>query len=205
MLAAMLMESYSGVRPAEEVCAEIGSWALQAPVMDQEAYLASFGKTLAGVPEGFWPTTRKYACTAVDALSGAFTVWSEESGIPLIRAVASSCAVPGIFPPVTINGRRYMDGGMRSATNADLAKGYEVVVIVSMSSQALPEVFRRPMEREVEILKAAGSRVEVIRPDAESAASFGPNLMDYRQRPPAAASGIRQGKLGLDSLREVWI
>jgi NTE family protein len=203
VLAAKLMESYSGVRRVEDVCAEIGEWALQSPVMSQEAFLASFGKSLAGAPEGYWPA-RKFSCTAVDVLTGAFTVWSNDSGVPLVRAVASSCSVPGIFPPVTIHGRRYMDGGMRSATNADLAKGYDVVVVVSMSSQALPEVFRRPLKREMEILRGAGSRVELIRPDAESVASFGPNLMDYRRRPAAAESGIRQGRLGSETLREVW-
>jgi NTE family protein len=204
VLAAKLMESYSGVRPAEQVCAEIGAWALEAPVMSQEAFLASFGQTLAGKPEGYWPE-RQYACTAVDAVSGVFTTWGNDSGVPLVRAVASSCSVPGIFPPVTINGRRYMDGGMRSATNADLAKGYEVVVVVSMSSQALPEVFRRPLERELQVLREAGSRVELVRPDEDSIASFGPNLMDYRKRPGAAESGIRQGRLGLETLREVWV
>ena len=68
VLAAKLMESYAGVRPAEEVCAEIGAWALSAPVMSEDAFLASFGRTLAGLPENFWPE-RKFSCTAVDAVS----------------------------------------------------------------------------------------------------------------------------------------
>ena len=48
------------------------------------------------------------------------------------RGVASSCSVPGLFPPITINGRRYIDGGMRSATNFDLAEGYERVIAVAV-------------------------------------------------------------------------
>ncbi len=55
-----------------------------------------------------WPQ-HKFSCTAVDAVSGVFTEWGNGSGVPLVRAVASSCAVPGIFPPVSINGRRYID------------------------------------------------------------------------------------------------
>lgn len=94
-LVAKLMESYAGVRPNEEVCREIGAWALQTSVVNEEAFVAS--------------------C-----------------------AIASSCAVPGIASPISING------------------------------------------------------------------PFGANPMDFGRRPAAAASGIRQGKAGLDTLRELW-
>jgi NTE family protein len=202
-LIAKLMESYAGIRPTAEVCAEIGAWALRSAVMTEDAFLASFGRSLAGIPEGYWPE-RRYACAAVDAESGAFVQWEKESGVPLRHAVASSCAVPGIFPPVSINGSRYMDGGMRSGTNADLAKGYDVVVVVSVSGEGAPEVFRRPLERELQLLRDSGSRVELIRPDAGSIESFGPNLMDHRRRPAAAANGLRQGQAGVETLRALW-
>ena len=156
------------------------------------------------LPEERWPE-RRFACTAVDALSGEFVRWNNDSGVPLVRAIASSCAVPGIASPISINGRRYMDGGMRSATNADLAKGYEVVVVVAISSQAVPEVLRRPLERELQALRDSGSRVEIVNPDAESFQAFGPNLMDFGRRPAAAENGMRQGKAGLDTLRDLWI
>jgi len=202
-LVAKLMESYAGVRPNEEVCREIGAWALQASTINEEAHVARFEGMLAGLPQERWPE-RKFACTAVDAVNGKFMTWDNDSGVPLARAIASSCAVPGIASPITINGRRYMDGGMRSATNADLAKGYEVVVVVSISSQAVPEAFRRPLEREVLALHDSGSRVEIIRPDAQSIEAFGPNLMDFRRGAAAAASGIRQGKASVDTLRDLW-
>jgi NTE family protein len=203
LLVAKLMESYAGVRPNEEVCREIGAWALQTSVVSEEAFVASFGRTLGLPEEGRWPE-RRFACTAVDAVDGKFVSWDKDSGVPLVRAVASSCAVPGIASPISIKGRRYMDGGMRSATNADLAKGYDVVVVVSISSQAAPEVFRRPLERELAVLRDSGSRVEPIHPDAESLAAFGPNLMDFGRRPAAAASGLRQGKAGLSTLTDLW-
>jgi NTE family protein len=207
-LVAKLMESYSGLRPNEEVCREIGAWALQASVVSEEAFVASFGRSL-GLPEERvseegWPQ-RRFACTAVDTVSGEFVRWDNDSGVPLVRAIASSCAVPGIASPISINGRRYMDGGMRSATNADLAKGYDVVVVVSISSQAVPEAFRRPLERELQALRDSGSRVEIVNPDAESFQAFGPNLMDFGRRPAAAANGMRQGKAGLDTLRNLWM
>ncbi|MGW7194048.1 patatin-like phospholipase family protein, partial [Streptomyces sp. NPDC054838] len=77
-----------------------------------------------------WPE-RRLVVTAVDALTGALTAFDRESGAGLLDAVSASCAVPGVWPPVTVDGRRYIDGGVRSATNADLAADYERVVIVA--------------------------------------------------------------------------
>ena len=71
--------------------------------------------------------------------NGEFVAFEKSSGVSLVDAVAASCAVPGVWPPVTINGRRYIDGGMRSAVNADLAAGYERVVVLAPINTA----FRR--------------------------------------------------------------
>ena len=60
--------------------------------------------------------------TAVDAVTGEFTVFTADSGVDLVDAVAASCAVPGVWPPVTIGDRRFVDGGVRSPVNADLAE-----------------------------------------------------------------------------------
>jgi NTE family protein len=202
-LITMLRESYAGVRPNEEVCREIGTWALENSGVSEETFVARFGGSLAGLPEKHWPK-RRFACTAVDAVNGKFVTWDNDSGVPLVRAIASSCAVPGIASPISINGRRYMDGGMRSATNADLAKGYDAVVVVSISRQAPGEVFSRPLERELLALRDSGSRVAIVTPDAESIEAFGPNLMDFGRRPAAAASGMRQGRAGFGTLRDLW-
>ena len=113
-----MQEAASGERDPEEVRREIGVFALGA-----QTFIGGFGRQLAQASDGAWPG-RGYACTAVDCETGEFVVWNAEAGVPLSRAVASSCAVPGVFPPITLNGRKYMDGGMRSATNADLAKDY---------------------------------------------------------------------------------
>jgi len=68
--------------------------------------------------------------TAVDADSGEFVVFGGPGcGADLVDAVSASCAVPGVWPPVRIGGRRFVDGGMRSATNADLAAGFSSVVV----------------------------------------------------------------------------
>ena len=101
--------------------AEIGAYALEAATIPEEACIGFFA-SVADMP---WPA--KYSCTAVDAQNGRFVVLDRSTGTSLARGVASSCSVPGLFPPITINGRRYYDGGIRSATNFDLAEGYERV------------------------------------------------------------------------------
>ena len=58
-------------------------------------------------------------------------VFDNTSGVPLERAVAASCAVPGVFPAVEVGGRRYVDGGLRSIANADLAAGHRRVLVLS--------------------------------------------------------------------------
>src|SRR5690348_17427060 len=57
--------------------------------------------------------------------SGEFAVFDSAGDASLVDAVGASCAVPGLWPPVTIGERRFMDGGMRTVANADLAHGYE--------------------------------------------------------------------------------
>ena len=52
------------------------------------------------------------------------------------RAVRASCAVPALHEPVTVDGRRYVDGAIHSATNADLAgpPDFDAVVVSSVMS-----------------------------------------------------------------------
>ena len=79
---------------------------------------------------GDWPA-KVLKVTAVDARTGEFVVFDSAGDAGLVDAVGASCAVPGVWPPVTIGDRRFVDGGLRSIANADLAAGYERVVIVA--------------------------------------------------------------------------
>jgi NTE family protein len=202
-----MQEASSGERDPEAVRREIGAFALAAQTADEETFIRGFGRSLAEAQADVWPA-RDFACTAVDAATGAFVVWNGESGVGLARAVASSCSVPGVFPPITIKGRRYIDGGMRSATNADLAQGHERVLILALrlgggdSEQA--ERMRRPLEAEMKTLIEAGARVELVTPDDASQSAFGLNLMDARVRPAAAKAGLAQGRAIAASLKEFW-
>ena len=192
-------------RPADrempaELCAEIGAFALAAKTMSEEAFIASFG-SLTGGGEA-WPAG--FACTAVDARDGSFQLWDESSGVELGRAIASSCSVPGIFPPITIGDRRYIDGGMRSATNIDLAKGYERVLVVAVLSNLALDQMRAGIAREIDLLKAGGARVELIVPDANCLAAFGNNLMDGSRRGVVALAGVAQGKVEAKRIAAFW-
>jgi NTE family protein len=140
----------------------------------------------------------------VDALTGDFVVWDASSKVGLARAVASSCSVPGVYPPITINGRRYIDGGMRSGSNADLAKGHDLVLILAIRTASAPAGMRAPLEREMDELKAAGSRVETIYPDEASMAAFGANMMNAMARPAAAKAGLEQGRALGQSVGAYW-
>ena len=188
----------------EAIRAEIGAFALSATTPPEADLVALFARM---VNSESWPE-RRYLCTAVDALDGSFVTWDRESGVELSRAVASSCAVPGIFPPVSIKGRRYMDGGMRSGTNADLAKGHDRVLIIALAGgaggDARADLRRQRLDREIDGLTRAGSTVELIVPDEESVRAIGLNPMDGRRSPESAAAGARQAKAEAARIGALW-
>ncbi len=206
-LMTLMGEAQGGVRNPAEVRAEIGAFALGAPTMSEDEFIATFGRSFASQSVDAWPE-RGFACTAVDALTGAFQLWTAQSGVGVVRAVASSCSVPGVYPPVTLNGRRYIDGGMRSATNADMAAGHELVVVVAIrvggTGGAMAEAMTKRFNEEIESLKDGGATVVTITPDEASIAAFGSNLMDFRRRPGAAKAGVAQGLAYAKDLRPYW-
>lgn len=150
------------------------------------------------VPWTAWPD-RRLLVTAVDAEDGAFTVWDASSGVPLPDAVASSCAVPCAFPPVRINGRPYVDGGVRSVTNADLAAGAGVVVVIEPMAHVMP---RTTLEREVAELD--GAEVVAIGPDAASAEAFGTDVLSRTVGAPSFAAGRAQAAAVAEDIAAVW-
>jgi NTE family protein len=166
----------------------------------------------ARLPRSEWPD-RPMIVVAVNAHTGELAAFDRDSGVDLLDAVTASTALPGLVPTVRIDGTHYIDGGVRSPDNADLASGYANVVVLSplgRRSQAPPnrgadpagqfEGLRRPPEwgvdlaSQVEVLREQGSRVEVITPDADSRAAMGTNQMDPATRIPSARAGLAQGE-----------
>jgi len=179
----------------------LGEMALKASTMPEEKWVGVFGATLGGLP---WPA-KPLKVTAVNAETGELTIWTRDSKVELHRAVASSCSVPGILPTVGINGARYMDGGVWSGTHATQAEGFEKVLVIAPMGSFAHGLGQRTLQAEVEQLRATGSQVEVIVPDAEAIERFGPNLMDPTRRAGALEAGIRQGKETLAQIQGVWV
>jgi NTE family protein len=161
----------------------------------------------ARLPRPEWPD-RPMIVVAVDAHTGELVTFDRDSGVELVDAVTASTALPGLAPTVSINGARYIDGGVRSPDNADLASGYANVLVLSplggrsqtSTESGQFEGLRRPPEwgtdlpSQVEALRNQGSHVEVITPDTDSGAAMGTNQMDPATRIPAARAGFAQGK-----------
>src|SRR5579885_3410120 len=179
--------------------ARIGAYALSAPTIPEAERRAIIESRL---PARTWPQQR-LLIVAVDTETGEEYIIDRESGVPLVDAVAASCAVPGIWPPVTIAGRRYMDGGMRSATNADLATGYSRILILNPLG-ANADYMGMGLTAEIEALEREGGRVLVIAPDAASAAAIGLNPLDPATRRPSALAGRAQGRELVDSVAALW-
>jgi len=156
------------------------------------------------LPGPDWPE-RPMLIVAVNAETGELATFDRQSGVALVDAATAAISLPGAGPTHSINGTRYISGGVRSVDNADLAAGFRTVIVLSPFSGRtgpLPpgqfEGLRRPpgadLASEVEALRRAGSHVEVITPDADSRAAMGVNQMDLATRIPSARAGYEQGK-----------
>jgi NTE family protein len=147
----------------------------------------------ARLPRHTWPSW-PLSLVAVDVHTGEHVVFDRDSGVELVDAVAASCAVPGVWPPVTIGASRYMDGGVRASTNVDLARGYRRVLVIA---PLLELDF-------ADQLAELTCRVEVIQPDAGSLRAFGADVLDPAVRTPAALAGRSQGKRAAAPISALW-
>lgn len=138
------------------------------------------------LPDHEWPAGG-LRITAVDIDSGERTVFTRDSGVPLVSAVGASCAVPGVWPVVAINDHRYMDGGMWSTANVDVAADASRIVVIAPLPYGL-----RPGTLPDEQLAALGVPGAVIVPNSASVAAFGANPLDPAGRPASAEAGLAQ-------------
>ncbi|ROO91000.1 NTE family protein [Actinocorallia herbida] len=177
----------------QEARRRVGELALT--VTGDGARLAQIGERLSSHE---WPA-RDLRITACDTADGAFQIWTGASGVPLPLAVASSCAVPAVFPPVVINGRRYMDGGVRSVSNADLAAGHDQIVIVEPMAHMTP---RPVLAREIAALGDA--KIATIGPNRTAIELFGVDILDGRLWVPAFEAGRAQAAEVAEEVGAVW-
>lgn len=143
-----------------------------------------------------WPDKR-LLLTAVDTDTLDLVAFDAASGVSLTDAVAASCAVPGVWPPVPIGAKAYVDGGVwRTAENAHLAEGYAAVLILSPMGMAMDGSpgLNVALAKDVARLEAGGARVDAITADAASLAAMAPGALDPATREPAARAGREQGR-----------
>ncbi len=153
-----------------------------------------------GLGDRQWPD-RRLLITAVDAGSGEPVVFDKTSGIDLVRAVAASCAVPLVWPPVAMDGHLYLDGGLRSPVNADLAKGASHVVVFA----PLTAAFGKDMRIDAQIARLGGGVASsVVTPNADSTHALSKNMLDPRHRSQAARAGRQQAVRVADQVRAAW-
>jgi NTE family protein len=181
----------------EKARARLGSKAVAAHTVPEAERRAVIESRL---PVHTWPA-RALRITAVDTATGEFRVFDSGSGIELVDAVAASCAVPMVWPPVTIDGHRYMDGGVRSTANVDLAKGYGRVVVLAPSTQSV-----RRSGRIATQIEALGPHVHhtVVSPSAEARTAMGRNVLDPAFRAASARAGREQAAAVRDAVAVTW-
>ena len=146
-----------------------------------------------------WPD-RELLITSVDTDSGEFVTFDKNSGVDLVDAVAASCAVPLVWPAVTIHGRHFMDGGMRSTANVDVARGADVVVVLA----PLPQAFSRATSIAAQLRRIGPVRSVVVKPDKQAALDIGRNVLNPEKRADAARTGLRQSREVAAQVRAVW-
>ncbi|MDQ8706488.1 patatin-like phospholipase family protein [Streptomyces sp. LHD-70] len=188
-----------GSRTPEAYGRKLGALAVAADTGDEASRREVIARRLVSHR---WPE-RRLLVTAVDAATGELRAFDAASGVPVVDAVAASCAVPGVWPAVTIEGRKWIDGGIHSCANVHLATGYARVVVLAPQPAGggpLPSP-RRQAER----LAAEGARVTVITPNAEARRAFGRRTLDPSRRAPAARAGLAQAAAWVGEVGRVWV
>lgn len=185
----------AGASSEDEIRAAIGAMALATDTVPEDVRRAVIASRL---PEVAWP--KPLQVTAVDAASGKLVVLDAEAGIDLVDGIAASCAVPGIWPPVTLGERRYVDGGVRTTLNADLAAGADVVVVLAPMGLAGSGPLTAGLDDALPLL----GRVVAIEPSEDARAAIGANPLDPATRRPAAEAGRMQGVAEAARVRDLW-
>ena len=144
---------------------------------------------------------------AVDRESGRRVVFGSPGapGATVAQAVQASCSVPWIFAPVTIDGREYVDGGVWSNTNLDIAPAARLTQVLCLNPIAsldiaiaspfgmLRAIAGSTAALETLTLRSRGAKVRMIGPSGDIAKIMGPNLMDSRLREQVLGGGYAQG------------
>ena len=148
---------------------------------------------------------KPFAAVATDLQSGESIVFrTGNTGM----AVRASATVPGVFQPVTINAREYVDGGLSSLIPVRAARqmGSDVVIAVDISARPTDKQIRGTLEillQTVTIMGQSLARYElkeadvVIRPQVGGVGST-----DFQARHDAILEGEKAAQQALPQIRE---
>src|SRR5215212_5975177 len=152
------------------------------------------------VPEG-WADHPNLWIVACDYATGRRVAFGRADAPPadLADAVAAACAIPGFYHPVTIGGRRYVDGGMYSTSNLDILRNEELDLVICLNPTSTLHPVRaldprewarvtflrasgRRLGSEAAKLRARGVEVVLVQPTDRDLQTMGRNLMSRRRR-----------------------
>jgi len=191
-LAARALAAPWAVRPGVAAAALLPEGALST---------APFAERLRPLVGSTWPSAALWVC-AVDLERGRRVVFGRDgAAADLVTALRASCAIPGFFAPVVADGRRYVDGGAHSPTNADLLadEDLDLVVVSSPMSHtgAWPRIgldapgrafARAQLRLEERRLRGTGTPVVVVQPGREVRGAMGLNPMQPAHRAQTAGA-----------------
>lgn len=187
----------AGATSLEHACQCLGRLARTTSSVDQAVRRAA---VKARLPIHDWPS-QPLVITAVDAETGKLQIFTRDSGVELIDAVTASCAVPGIWPPAFAGDRLYIDGAMRSTTNADLATGHDRVLIIAPS---IDPPHKRSADLQAELDRHRPGTALIITADRASLTAFGHNPLSPTTRAPATRAGRLQGQQHAHAVGALW-
>ena len=188
---------------AEDMRRRLGVAALEKALTDGSRQDQWRATVAARLPSPTWPQQR-LLITAVDAETGEPALFDRDSGVDLADAVAASCSSGFAY---RIGDRHFIDGGYRSnADNADLAAGYDRVLVLSPfgGRSRTPVEWGLHLETQVDDLQAHGSQVVTVFPRSEAEDLFGLNAMNYSLRPAAARAGHDHAKVIAEQVTDLW-
>ncbi len=192
---------------------EIAGRALPTGTFDNsklEKYLATVF-TRHGQGNDFRQLDKKLYIVACELNSGKAAVFSRENhgDVPISRAIQASSALPGLYPPVRINNRHYVDGALRRTMNASAAlkNGVQLLLAVNplvpfdsnqrpksgqLTEGGLPMVLSQTFRSIVQSRLKSGldkygslyprADIILIEPDSNDEVLFNTNLFSYGQR-----------------------
>ena len=182
---------------------QVSDWSLpDRGVVKGEALAAFINKTVANAPIEKLP--KKFGAVATDLASGEPIVFrSGDTG----TAVRASSSVPGVFQPVAIRGREYVDGGLVSPVPVRFAQemGATFVIAVDISNKPQASKTKSSLDILMQTFAIMGQSLNrselpladvVIRPDISQLAST-----DFKTRHLAVLEGEKAAAQALPTLK----